>query len=183
MDLTGPQVAITFVSPSSETRADEVISKVASLKKDSHAVKIQADMRDLRAPQRAVAETIAAFGNSIDILVNNAGVANLVDVNVRSVVFTAQAELPYLRSPSRIISLSSALSRVGQPAANVYAATNAAGKALPEQAVQILKATKLLEHRPGTPEDVSLAVVILAEPESRWITGQTIQACGGKYLS
>ncbi|EKG13726.1 Short-chain dehydrogenase/reductase SDR [Macrophomina phaseolina MS6] len=143
MDLTGPQVSITFVSPSSETRADEVISKVASLKNDSHAVKIQADMRDLRAPQRAVAETIAAFGNSIDILVNNAGVAHaaplgevtsddfadLVDVNVRSVVFTAQAELPYLRSPSRIISLSSALSRIGQPAANVYAATNAAVEA------------------------------------------------------
>ncbi|EKG13594.1 Short-chain dehydrogenase/reductase SDR, partial [Macrophomina phaseolina MS6] len=224
-------VAITFVSPSSETNADEVISKIARFNNGSRAIKIQADMHDVAAPQKIVAETTAAFGSSIDILVNNAAVAKAVpleeitldhftdhvDVNFRSVVFTTQAVLPHLRSPGRIINLGSTTSRTGQPASSVYSATKAAvealarswaadlgaaghtvnnvapgltstdmnahGKALPEQAVEILKATTPLEHRLGTPEDIALVVAMLAEPASRWITGQTIQASGGNYMS
>ena len=231
MGLIRPQVAITFVSPSSESRADEVISKITSLSNGSRAIKIHADMHDLAAPQKIVAETTAVFGNSIDILVNNAGAAHaaplgeiapddftdLFDVNVRSVVFTTQAVLPHLRSPGRIINLGSTLSRVAQPAASVYAATkaavealarcwaaelgpaghtvnnvapgltgtdmNAQGKALPEQALGILKAMTPLGHRLGTPEDIALVVAMIAEPTSQWITGQTIHACGGNYMS
>ena len=226
------QVAITFISPTSETLADHVISTITSLNNGSRVIKIQADMRDyLEAPKRIVAETIAAFGNSIDILVNNAGTAraaplgeitvddftDMVDTNIRSVVFTTQAVLPHLRSPGRIINLGSTGSRTAQPAASVYASTKAAvealarcwaaelgpsghtvnsiapgltgtdmnayGKALPEQAVEIMKAMTPLGHRLGTPDDIALAVAMIAEPSSKWITGQTIQVCGGNYMA
>lgn len=60
---------------------------------------------------------------------------------------------------------------------------NAQGKALPEQALGILKAMTPLGHRLGTPEDIALVVAMLAEPTSQWITGQTIHACGGNYMS
>ncbi|GLB04464.1 hypothetical protein AtubIFM57258_010430 [Aspergillus tubingensis] len=229
--LTSLQVAITFVSPSSERRAEEVISKISGFRNGSRAIKIHADMHDLAAPQKIVAETIAAFGDAIDILVNNAGsaqvaplgeitpddFADLVNVNIRSVVFTTQAALPHLRSPGRIINLGSTLSRVAQPAGSVYAATKAAveamarcwaaelgpaghtvnsvapgltgtdmnahGTALPEQTVGVLKAMTPMGHRLGTPEDIALVVAMLTEPASQWITGQTIQACGGNYMS
>ncbi|GIC92783.1 SDR family NAD(P)-dependent oxidoreductase [Aspergillus udagawae] len=52
-----------------------------------------------------------------------------------------------------------------------------------QQAVQMQKMMTPLEHRLGEPEDIALAVAMLAEPSSRWITGQTIQAGGGIYMS
>ena len=38
------------------------------------AIKVQADLRQIEAPEKVVLATPSAFGNSIDILVNNAGV-------------------------------------------------------------------------------------------------------------
>ncbi|KAH7054464.1 dehydrogenase with different specificitie [Macrophomina phaseolina] len=228
----GAKVAITFVSPSSEKLADEVIEKIKSLDNGSSAIKIQADARDLSSPGKVVAQTTAAFGQFIDILVNNAGkeyekplgeitvegYADALDVNVRSVIFMTQAVLPHLRSPGRIINLGSVLGRIGQPGASVYSASKAAIEALSrgwaselgaaghtvnviapaltetdmmdrsatlssEQSVQVQKMMTPLEHRLGTAEDIALAVAMLAEPSSRWITGQTIQAGGGIYMA
>ncbi|KAE8150228.1 hypothetical protein BDV25DRAFT_154844 [Aspergillus avenaceus] len=227
----GANVAITFVSPNSEAMADDLISQIASFENGSRAIKIQADMRDPKSPQRIVSETTAAFGDSIDILVNNVAVAqvsplgevthdmvtDMVDVNVRSVIFTTQEVVPHLRSPGRIINIGSTVSRVAQPIASVYASTKAAvealgrcwaaelgprghtvnnvapgltltdmnfhGSALPDQALEAIKAATPVGNRLGMPEDIALVVAMLAEPASRWITGQTIQACGGHYMS
>ncbi|UPL03999.1 hypothetical protein LCI18_014933 [Fusarium solani-melongenae] len=227
----GANVAITYVSPSSGSLADEVVSKIAALNNGSRAIKIQADAHNLEAPEKIVAETTAAFGDSIDILVNNAGIARAaplgsilqddvteqLNVNIRSIVFLTQAVLPHLRSPGRIINLGSMGSRVGQHSASVYAATKAAveclarcwavelgpsghtvnsvapglvgtdmnlnGEAIPEKVREIMKASTPIENRLGTPEDIALVVAMIAEPGSRWITGQTIQASGGNYMS
>ncbi|KAK0628093.1 Dehydrogenase OXI1 [Lasiodiplodia hormozganensis] len=229
----GAKVAITFVSPSSEKLADEVIEKIASLNNGSSAIKIQADVRDLNSPAKVVAETTAAFGSSIDILVNNAGVeftkplgeitvegyTNVFDVNVRSVIFMTQAVLPHLRSPGRIINIGSVLGRIGHPGSSVYSATKVALEALTrgwaselgaaghtvnvvapaltetdmmaratngagsDQAIQMQRMMTPLEHRLGKAEDIALSVAVLAEPSSRWITGQTIQAGGGIYMA
>ncbi|KAH7057050.1 hypothetical protein B0J12DRAFT_402369 [Macrophomina phaseolina] len=230
----GAKVAITFVSPSSAKLADGIVSQIESLNNGAAAVKIQADMHDPSSSDKIVQETVAAFGDSIDILVNNAGVelaesplgaitpeayANVMDVNLRSVVFLTQAVLPRLRSPGRIINISSALARIAIPGASVYAATKAGLEALtriwaselgaashtvnavapaatltdmmdralqvPEiaQLTEMQKAMTPMEHRLGTAEDIALAVALVAEPASRWITGQTIQAGGGLVMT
>ncbi|KAG9196775.1 hypothetical protein G6514_004688 [Epicoccum nigrum] len=40
-----------------------------------------------------------------------------------------------------------------------------------------------VEHRLGKAEDIALTIAMLADPASRWITGQTIQAGGGIYMN
>lgn len=40
-----------------------------------------------------------------------------------------------------------------------------------------------VEHRLGKAQDIALIIAMLADPASRWITGQTIQAGGGIYMS
>ena len=85
--------------------ADQVVSKINNLGNGASAIKIQADAANIDSPKQIVAETIAAFGDSIDILVNNAGkefhallpditvegYQSLFDTNVRSVIFMTQA--------------------------------------------------------------------------------------------
>lgn len=51
-----------------------------------------------------------------------------------------------------------------------------------EQFVQMQKMMTPLEHRLGKPEDIALVVALVADPASRWITGQTIQSGGGIYM-
>ncbi|KAK0661356.1 Dehydrogenase OXI1 [Lasiodiplodia hormozganensis] len=152
----GANVAITYVSPSSEKLADDVISTIANLSTGSpsstssagaaRAIKIQADTCDLSSPAKIVAATTAAFGPTIDILVNNAGAeivgtlrdttpdvfAHAFDTNVRGLVFTTQAVLPHLPSGGggRIISIGSVLGRVGIAAGSIYCATKAAMEGL-----------------------------------------------------
>lgn len=222
------------MSPSSEELADRIVSTINSLNHGVSAIKIKADMRDLESPKKIVSETTAAFGASIDILVNNAGMefgkplgeinvdeyADVLDVNVRSVVFMTQAVLPHLRSPGRIINLGSVVGRIGLPGTSIYSATKAALEGLTrgwaaelgtaghtvnvvapgltetdmmtrsapnipetEQVVQMQKMLTPLEHRLGKAEDIALVIALLAEPSSRWITGQTVHACGGVYMS
>lgn len=52
-----------------------------------------------------------------------------------------------------------------------------------EQKLQFQKMLTPLEHRIATVDDISLIAVMLAEPNSRWITGQGIQASGGIYMN
>lgn len=52
-----------------------------------------------------------------------------------------------------------------------------------EQIIQMQKMMTPLEHRIAKPEDIALVVALIADPASRWITGQTIQAGGGIYMA
>jgi 3-oxoacyl-[acyl-carrier protein] reductase len=226
-------VAITFVSPSSEVLADQIVTTINQFGNGASAIKVKADMRSLESPKRIISETTTAFGDSIDILVNNAGMelgksledisvqdyTNALEVNVRSVIFLTQAVLPHLRAPGRIINIGSVLARVGHPGVSIYSATKAALEALSrgwaselghanhtvnvvapaltetdmmaratataksEQAIQMQKMMTPIENRLGKAEDIALVVAMLAEPSSRWITGQTIQAGGGIFMS
>lgn len=124
------------MSPSSSELADQVVSTINSLGNGASAIKVQADMANLDSPKQIIAETVAAFGDSIDILVNNAGKEyhalladitlegynSVFDTNVRSVIFMTQAVRPNLRSPGRIINVGSVLGRLGRPTHSVYSA-------------------------------------------------------------
>lgn len=101
---------------------------------------MQADLREIDAPEKIVTATRAAFGPHIDILVNNAGVeiqraitditaedfALIFDVNVRAPFLMAKAVVPHLRAPGRIINMSSVGARSGFDKLSLYSSTKAA---------------------------------------------------------
>ncbi|GES65829.1 short-chain dehydrogenase/reductase SDR [Aspergillus terreus] len=61
--------------------------------------------------------------------------------------------------------------------------TRVTASAESEQVVQMHEMMTPVEHRLGEAVDIALVVAMLAEPSSRWITGQTLQAGGGIYMS
>ncbi|KAF2734300.1 dehydrogenase with different specificitie [Polyplosphaeria fusca] len=135
----GAKVTVVYTSPRSESLAKEVVSKIKNFSNGSDGTIVQADQSKLDAGEKIVAATRAAFGDTIDILVNNAGVlfekpllettpedyASIFDVNVRGVLFITKAVVPYLRSPGRIINISSVGSRMGMENLALYAASKA----------------------------------------------------------
>lgn len=138
------QVTFTYVSQSSKVHADSLIKAVEAL--GTNALAIQADSRDLLAPERIVSATLATFGTTtLDILVNNAGLGsdatsleditveeynNVMDVNVRAVIFMTQAFVRHLGRGGRIVNLSSISARGGYATQSVYSASKAAVEAL-----------------------------------------------------
>ncbi|CAG8113863.1 unnamed protein product [Penicillium salamii] len=133
------EIAITFVSNTSEPAAAEIVSQIESLGNGASAIKIQVDIGHIDAPRIIVDQTLAAFGPSIDILVNNAGTSvrkpflgttpqdfdQSINVNLRGPFFLSQAVVPHLRRPGRIINISSIVSRSGGPLYGVYTASKA----------------------------------------------------------
>jgi 3-oxoacyl-[acyl-carrier protein] reductase len=129
-----------YTSARSGKPADELISEIHSMGNGAKAIKVQADLRQIEAPEKVVAATLSAFGNSIDILVNNAGVelvkpilevspedfASVFDLNVRGAYLMMKAVVPHLRAPGRIINISSVGARCGFAKFSVYSASKAA---------------------------------------------------------
>lgn len=139
----GAKVSFNYVSASSKAAADALVQELRNENKE--ALAIQADMTDIDAPSRIVQATLAEFKTEqIDILVNNAGAGdnrpleevtvdvyqNLMDVNVRAVIFMTKAILSYIPRNGRIINLSSISARGGYATQSVYAATKAAVEGL-----------------------------------------------------
>lgn len=131
---------MTFTSPSSEKSVDELLERVEQLQNGSAGAKVQADLRQIDAPRKILSATRSAFGDHIDILVNNAGCelvkglgdisvddfSYVYDLNVRAVLLLSQEVLPYLRSPGRIINVSSVGARLGFKELSLYCSSKAA---------------------------------------------------------
>ncbi|OAL53734.1 NAD(P)-binding protein [Pyrenochaeta sp. DS3sAY3a] len=140
----GAKVAFTYVSPSSKARAETLVESVVSL--GSSAFAIQADSCDLSAPDRVVAETLAFYkATTLDILVNNAGLGSaatsleditieeyndVMNVNVRAVIFMTQAFVRHIEPGGRIVNMSSISARGGFATQSVYSASKAAVEGL-----------------------------------------------------
>jgi 3-oxoacyl-[acyl-carrier protein] reductase len=103
----------------------------------------RADVSEPGAPQRLVAETVAAFGR-LDIAVSNAGIEHfgaletlteqdfqrVFSVNVAGQLFTAQAAAAVMEAGGRIVLTSSVSARIGVRHHALYAASKAAVRAL-----------------------------------------------------
>ncbi|KAJ4315723.1 hypothetical protein N0V94_005806 [Neodidymelliopsis sp. IMI 364377] len=134
------QVALVYTSPKSEEKAKKIASDIASLENGSKAHIVQADLKQVEAPEKIVASTREAFGDKIDILVNNAGVlwanpieettaedyAGIFDINVRAPLLMIKAVVPHLRKPGRIINMSSVGAHIGPAKMSLYVASKAA---------------------------------------------------------
>lgn len=106
-------------------RADALAAVAARC--HGRALPIVADVTDPRDLRRVVDETIARFGR-VDVWINNAGrgitrqpteltgddIDEMIDVNVKSVLFGMQAVLPHFRErgTGQIINISSMLGRI-----------------------------------------------------------------------
>lgn len=133
----------------------------------------------------------------------------LLNVNVRGVILASQAAIPHLGAGGRIISIGSGLGeRVPFSGVTVYSATKSALRSLTAglsrelgpkditvnlvqpgstdtdmnpangEGAEFQKSATSL-GRYGTPEDIAAAVVFLAGPGGRQITGTTITVDGG----
>ena len=170
------------------------------------------------------AATDALGDTGLDILVNNAGLgvtgalAAITDrdidamfaMNFKAPLFLIQAAASSLRPGGRIISVSSAATRIPSVRHIAYTASksaleamtlilagefgpraitvNAVAPGLVETAVHADPATRaFLEKqstfgRVGQPEDIADAVCFLASGQSRWVTGQIVDVSGGTRL-
>ncbi|AJE50913.1 SDR family NAD(P)-dependent oxidoreductase [Paenibacillus polymyxa] len=116
--------------------------------------------------------------NRFNILVNNAGMGQIVpleetteesfdevmNMNVKAPLFVTQQALPRLKDGGRIINTEMNSGTLQDPNGQKFAAGLSTFK------------------RWGEPEDVADIAAFLASSDSRWITGQLIDASGGSHL-
>ncbi|PVH68646.1 NAD(P)-binding protein [Cadophora sp. DSE1049] len=139
----GARVIFNYVSHSSEATALALVNELNT--DGTYAACIRVDMASPEAPRLIIDAALKAFDvGKIDILVNNAGLGGnapleevtveeyerLMAVNVRAVIFTTQAILPYINQGGRIINISSISARGGYATQTVYAASKAAVEAV-----------------------------------------------------
>lgn len=136
----GANVCITYTSASSESKTEELITQIQRLGNGVRMVAVRADAAEEKSPARIVEETVKAFGNHIDIVVNNAATEihselskitkedfdRVYHINVLHPLLLTQAVMPYLRTPARIINISSVGARVGIPQLSLYTSSKAA---------------------------------------------------------
>jgi len=136
----GAKVVITYTSPNSKSKAEDLVKEIQSYGNGSDAIAVGGDLGKVETPDHIVKQTLGAFGDKIDILVNNAGVEiqkpmveitaedhdKLYNVNVRAPHLMTRAVAPHLRTPARIINLSSIGARLGLENCSLYCSSKAA---------------------------------------------------------
>jgi len=133
----GASVAIVDID---KARGCAVVDEIRT--QGGQAIFVQCDVSKASDCQRAVEETVKAFGG-LDILFNNAGIvirANVLEtteeewdramaINVKSIFLMSKYAIPYLANPDRdsvIVNTGSALSLAGARNVISYAASKAA---------------------------------------------------------
>ncbi|MFF4764805.1 SDR family NAD(P)-dependent oxidoreductase [Streptomyces sp. NPDC001292] len=176
----GADVAFTYVSAASATRAAGVVADIEAAGRRGLA--IQADAADPRAVTTAVDRTAAAFGR-LDILVNNAGIAPMgpvedvtpeeldraLAVHVRAAFLAVQATLRHLPEGGRVINIGSNLTeRAHFPGLALYTMTKSALTGLTRALARELGprgVTVNIVHPGSTDTDMNPAAAPEAESE------------------
>ncbi|KAI9924544.1 hypothetical protein ASPWEDRAFT_28308 [Aspergillus wentii DTO 134E9] len=136
----GAKVVIIYTSSKSEDTANSLIKRINTLGNGAAAMKIKADLCEASAPRHIVQEALPFVNGKIDIVVNNAGVncmksiteitpevyASVFDLHVRAPILMMTEVLPYLRSPGRIVNMSSIAGRGIFQELSLYCSSKAA---------------------------------------------------------
>ncbi|WP_159881926.1 SDR family oxidoreductase [Paenibacillus puerhi] len=166
--------------------------------------------------------------NRFDILVNNAGIGQMMtleetteasfdevmNINVKALLFVTQQALPRLKDGGRLINISSLVTRAASPSVFTYSLSKGAVDTLTRTLAQQLGSRQITVNaispgiintemnagtlqdpagrdyaaglstfkRWGEPEDVADIAAFLASSDSRWVTGQLLDASGGSHL-
>jgi NAD(P)-dependent dehydrogenase (short-subunit alcohol dehydrogenase family) len=108
-----------------------------------HVLALQADVTDIPATERAIAEIAKTFGK-VDVLFANAGIGGqtplgqttlaafeqIIRTNLTAVFFTVQAALPQLADGASVILNGSVHAVMGAPGSSAYAAAKAGVRAM-----------------------------------------------------
>ncbi|KAK5093769.1 hypothetical protein LTR70_001589 [Exophiala xenobiotica] len=135
----GASVCITHVSESSKSKCEALASEVSKLSNGTKLMFVQADVSKEDSATLVVKTTTEAFGDHVDILVNNAAVVidraisettkddfdRVFHTNVLGPLLMTKALLPHLRTPGRIINVSSVGARVGYANLALYGSSKA----------------------------------------------------------
>jgi 3-oxoacyl-[acyl-carrier protein] reductase len=170
--------------------ADFAAAKIAAagLGDAAHALAVETDVTDRDSVNASVAEATSRWGR-LDIMVANAGIYphialadlqtadwdRVLDINTRGALYALRASLPPMnaRRYGRIIFMSSITgSVVGQPGYAHYGASKAA-------MLGLMRSAALEVAMQGITVN---AILFLASPEARYITGQTLIIDGGQTL-
>jgi NAD(P)-dependent dehydrogenase (short-subunit alcohol dehydrogenase family) len=169
------------------------------------------DVRDRAAWDVALASVKSASGGRLDVLFNNAGIPiggkiidltseeieKVLDINLKGVIFGAQAAHKYLKATpgSCLLNTASAAGIYGTPGASVYSATKFGVRAITESLDGEWDEdgdTPLLEHAPNraSNEDIRGRVVeagleitpVIAVAEAAWaaVHGEKLHTTVGK---
>ncbi|HFT8006356.1 TPA: SDR family oxidoreductase [Burkholderia cenocepacia] len=125
------------------TGRDEAVFERVKAELGEHAIVLKGDVRSLDDMRAIAAEVNDTFGG-LDVVFANAGWAfpsavddiddtlynDIMDVNVKGVVFTLQAALPYLREGSSVILNTSFVAQTGKHGISLTAAAKAAVRSL-----------------------------------------------------
>ncbi|MEB2608725.1 SDR family oxidoreductase [Burkholderia cenocepacia] len=125
------------------TGRDESVFERVKAELGEHAVVLKGDVRSLDDMRAIAGEVNERFGG-LDVVFANAGWAfpsavndiddtlydDIMDVNVKGVVFTLQAALPYLREGSSVILNTSFVAQTGKHGISLTAAAKAAVRSL-----------------------------------------------------
>jgi NAD(P)-dependent dehydrogenase (short-subunit alcohol dehydrogenase family) len=125
------------------TGRDETVFEQVKAELGEHALVLKGDVRSI-ADMRAIATQVRETFGGLDIVFANAGWAYpsplndiddalydaIMDVNVKGVVFTLQAVLPFLREGSSVILNTSFVAQTGQHGISLTAAAKAAVRSL-----------------------------------------------------
>ena len=138
LQLAHEGAAVVVNYQRSKEQAEKIVSEIAAL--GARALAVQGNVSDKANAEALVKEVVGFADGKIDILINNAAIFEgapietasleqydrLFDTNVRGVVATTIAALPYLRDGGRIINISSVASHFPAPGYSLYAATKGA---------------------------------------------------------
>ncbi|NTZ81900.1 SDR family oxidoreductase [Burkholderia metallica] len=125
------------------TGRDEAVFERVKAELGEHAVVLKGDVRSLDDMRAIAAEVNETFGG-LDVVFANAGWAfpsavndiddtlynDIMDINVKGVVVTLQAALPYLREGSSVILNTSFVAQTGKHGISLTAAAKAAVRSL-----------------------------------------------------
>lgn len=135
----GASVCITYVSESSKAKCEALALEVSKLSNRTELIFVQADVSEEGSAPRVVQTAVEALGGHVDILVNNAAVVvdraisettkddfdRVFHTNVLGPLLMTKALLPHLRTPGRIINVSSVGARVGYAKLALYSSSKA----------------------------------------------------------
>src|SRR3989344_3090287 len=192
----GYDIAFNFVG--SKDSAAEAYEEIKSLN-----VKVVSAKTDVSKMEevRSLVNTVKDEFNSLDIVVNNAGITRdktlknmtqeewqtVIDVNLTGVFNVSKAALEilnYAASKAGIIGFTKSLAKeLAGRGITVNAIAPGFIKTEITDKIPFLR-RKIIERmiplgKAGTPEDVANAVVFLASPKARYITGEILHVAGG----